>query len=51
MGSQENATLAQLRNAGPVLLVFGSYTCPNFRGAADTLNKLYPSTRIGFPST
>ena len=49
MGSQENATLAQLRNAGPVLLVFGSYTCPNFRGAADTLNKLYPEYKDRIP--
>ena len=41
MGSEGKVTLAQLRQAGPVLLIFGSYTCPNFRGAADTLNKLY----------
>jgi len=49
MGSQENATLAQLRNAGPVLLVFGSYTCPEFSGAADTLNKLYPEYKDRIP--
>jgi tetratricopeptide (TPR) repeat protein len=49
MGSDQKLTLAQLRNQGPVLLVFGSYTCPNFRGAADTLNKLYPQYRDRLP--
>lgn len=49
MGSEEKMTLAQLRQAGPVLLVFGSYTCPNFRGAADTLNKLYPEYKDRLP--
>ena len=32
-----------------MLLVFGSYTCPNFRGAADTLNKLYPEYKDRLP--
>jgi len=41
METQESATLTDLRHTGPVLLVFGSYTCPNFRGAASTLNRLY----------
>jgi peroxiredoxin len=49
MGSEEKMTLAQLRREGPVLLVFGSYTCPNFRGAADTLNKLYPEYKDRLP--
>ncbi len=49
IGSNETATLADLRHAGPVLLVFGSYTCPNFRGAADTLNRLYPGYRSDVP--
>lgn len=49
MGSEEKMTLAQLRSRGPVLLVFGSYTCPNFRGAADTLNKLYPEYKDRLP--
>jgi tetratricopeptide (TPR) repeat protein len=39
--SGERVTLSSLRQAGPVLLVFGSYTCPNFRAAAGTLNALY----------
>jgi Flp pilus assembly protein TadD/thiol-disulfide isomerase/thioredoxin len=41
MGSGERITLSRLRQSGPVLLVFGSYTCPNFRAAAPTLNALY----------
>lgn len=49
MGSEDHVTLAQLRNGGPVLLVFGSYTCPNFRGAADTLNRLYPEYKNRIP--
>jgi tetratricopeptide (TPR) repeat protein len=49
MGTEEKTTLAQLRGEGPVLLVFGSYTCPNFRGAADTLNKLYPEYKDRLP--
>jgi tetratricopeptide (TPR) repeat protein len=49
MGSEDHITLAQLRNDGPVLLVFGSYTCPNFRGAADTLNRLYPEYKDRIP--
>jgi thioredoxin-like negative regulator of GroEL len=41
MGSGERVTLSRLRQAGPVLVVFGSYTCPNFRAAAASLNALY----------
>jgi len=29
--------------------VFGSYTCPNFRGAAETLNRLYPEYKDRIP--
>jgi len=49
MGSEDRVTLAQMRNDGPVLLVFGSYTCPNFRGAAETLNRLYPEYKNRIP--
>ena len=49
MGSDQSTTLSQLRRAGPVLLVFGSYTCPNFRGATDTLNRLYPEYKAHVP--
>jgi tetratricopeptide (TPR) repeat protein len=49
-GSKESVTLRQLRNSKPVVLVFGSYTCPNFRAGAETLNKLYATykSQIGF---
>jgi len=49
MSSQDHVTLAQLRQDGPILLIFGSYTCPNFRGAADTLNRLYPEYKDRIP--
>ena len=41
LDSGEEVSLEQLRNNGPILLVFGSYSCPNFRSAAASLNKLY----------
>ncbi len=49
MGTAARVSLGELRNDGPVLLVFGSYTCPNFRSAADTLNKLYPEYKSQIP--
>jgi tetratricopeptide (TPR) repeat protein len=49
MGTGGSVTLAQLRKSGPILLVFGSYTCPNFRAAAGTLNKLYPEYKNQIP--
>lgn len=49
MGTEERVSLPELRKDGPVLLVFGSYTCPNFRSAADTLNKLYPEYKSHVP--
>jgi thiol-disulfide isomerase/thioredoxin len=49
MRSGQATTLARLRNHGPVLLVFGSYTCPNFRGAAETLNRLYAEYKDQIP--
>ena len=49
MGLEDRATLAELQKDGPVLLIFGSYTCPNFRGAAETLNRLYPEYRKRIP--
>ena len=39
--SGETISLTQLRDKGPVVLVFGSYTCPNFRAAAESLKDLY----------
>jgi len=49
MGTNSRVSLAELRRDGPVLLVFGSYTCPNFRSAADALNKLYPEYKSHIP--
>ncbi len=49
MGTDTRISLGELRNDGPVLLVFGSYTCPNFRSAADALNKLYPEYKKQIP--
>lgn len=47
--SAERITLARLRNAGPVMLVFGSYTCPNFRAASAALNRLYTQYKDRVP--
>ena len=49
MGSGDRVTLAELRKSSPVLLVFGSYTCPNFRAASETLRKLYPEYKDKIP--
>jgi len=49
VGSGERVTLTQLRNAGPVLIVFGSYTCPNFRAAAEHLNAMYAKYKGQIP--
>lgn len=47
--SHHRASLDRLRGHGPVLLVFGSYTCPNFRAAAPALNKLYEKYKSKLP--
>jgi tetratricopeptide (TPR) repeat protein len=36
-----NVALDSFRGKSPVLLVFGSYSCPNFRAAAPPINILY----------
>jgi Flp pilus assembly protein TadD/peroxiredoxin len=41
IGSSTPVSLQSYRAKSPVLLVFGSYTCPNFRSAAPSLNQLY----------
>ena len=38
---KNNVRLSDLRGKSPVVLVFGSYTCPNFRDSAGALNTLY----------
>ena len=41
LGSSKSVRLADYRGKRPVLLVFGSYTCPFFRSAAPKINSLY----------
>jgi len=38
---KKRVRLSDFRGRSPVVLVFGSYSCPNFRSCADTLNTLY----------
>jgi tetratricopeptide (TPR) repeat protein len=40
VGTKKVVSLRQFRGKSPVVLVFGSYTCPNFRDSADTLKSL-----------
>jgi Flp pilus assembly protein TadD len=42
-------SLVSYRAKSPVLLVFGSYSCPNFRAAAPSLNALYKQYGSGVP--
>ena len=41
VGTKRKVRLSDFRGKTPVVLVFGSYSCPNFRSSADTLNALY----------
>lgn len=45
VGQKRQVRLSSFRGKTPVVLVFGSYSCPNFRSAADSLNAL--SLRYG----
>ncbi len=40
-GSGKQVTLHDFRGKSPVVLLFGSYTCPNFRSAAEPLKSMY----------
>ena len=40
LGTTKEVSLRQFRGKTPVVLVFGSYTCPNFRDSADVLKSL-----------
>jgi tetratricopeptide (TPR) repeat protein len=40
VGANKKVSLRQFRGNSPVVLVFGSYTCPNFRDSAGTLKSL-----------
>lgn len=41
VGAKHRVRLSDFRGKTPVVLVFGSYSCPNFRSSADALNALY----------
>ena len=41
VGTGHHVRLSDLRGTSPVVLVFGSYSCPNFRASAEALNALY----------
>jgi len=41
VGTKHQVRLSDFRGKTPVVLVFGSYSCPNFRGSADALNALF----------
>jgi len=41
VSTKEHVRLSDFRGKTPVVLVFGSYSCPNFRGSADALNALF----------
>jgi tetratricopeptide (TPR) repeat protein len=40
LGNGSALSLAQFRSGKPAVLLFGSYTCPNFRGQANAVNAL-----------
>jgi len=40
-GTKRKVRLSDFRGRTPVVLVFGSYSCPNFRSSADALKALY----------
>jgi peroxiredoxin len=46
-GGNGEVHLAELLGSRPVVLMFGSYTCPKFRFDAPTLNALYERYRAG----
>jgi len=41
LGSTKLVSLRQLHRSKPVVLIFGSYTCPQLRAASGVLNQLY----------
>jgi len=41
VGTGQHVRLSELRGKIPVVLVFGSYSCPNFRSSAEALNSLF----------
>lgn len=43
--SGKKVHLRDFRSKQPVVIVFGSYSCPNFRGSADALSSMYRNHR------
>jgi tetratricopeptide (TPR) repeat protein len=41
VGTGQHVRLSDFRGKIPVVLVFGSYSCPNFRSSAEALNSLF----------
>jgi tetratricopeptide (TPR) repeat protein len=41
VGTKRRVRLSDFRGKAPVVLVFGTYSCPNFRASADALNTLF----------
>ena len=41
VGTGQHVRLSEFRGKIPVVLVFGSYSCPNFRSSAEALNSLF----------
>jgi tetratricopeptide (TPR) repeat protein len=41
VSGKKNVRLRDYRGKSPMVLVFGSYSCPNFRSSSGTLNSLY----------
>ena len=41
VGTGQHVRLSDFRGKTPVVLVFGSYSCPNFRASAEALNALF----------
>jgi tetratricopeptide (TPR) repeat protein len=41
VGTKQHVRLSDFRGKTAVVLVFGSYSCPNFRGSAEALNTLF----------
>jgi tetratricopeptide (TPR) repeat protein len=41
LAAPEQVSLRQYKGKNPVLLVFASYTCPQFREQAETINQMY----------
>ncbi len=41
VGREHRVQLSSYRGKSPVVLVFGSYSCPNFRASADALNSMF----------